>query len=158
MTREVEIEGWPHDTAWHGATDFGQVPGEELVIGATFGAHTKWYQVLTYRDGELVQLPYPESDPARSDTFYAAMWPIDVAMSAYIGVQCDTADSTVVLRSVTPKGDTLYDGVYEGEATSWVLDGDQWRMIDSRKLEYPDGESAYEISGWQCGDLPRGYE
>lgn len=158
LTREVEIEGWPHDTVWHGATDFGQAPGEELVLGATFGAHTKWYQVLTYRDEELVQLPYPKSDPVRSDTFYAAMWPIDAALSAYVGVQCDTADSTVVLRSVTPPGTPSEDSTYEGEATSWVLDGDQWQMTDSRELEYPNGESAYEISGWQCGDLPQGYE
>ena len=158
VTREAALEGWYGDTAWHGATDFGQVPGEELVIGGTSGPHTKWYRVLTYRDGELVELPYPDSDPATADLFYATMWPIDAALSAYVGVQCETVDSTVVLRSVTTPGPPSEDSTYEGEATSWVLEGDQWRMTDSSELMYPDGSSASEIAGWQCGDLPRGYE
>lgn len=164
LTREADLQSWYGDTAWHGAADFGQVPGEELVIGGTSGPHTKWYRVLTYRDGELVELPRPDSDPDSNDTYYSTMWPIDAALSAYVGVQCDTADSTVMLRSVTSQGVTSEQGydseavTYEGEATNWVLDGNQWRMTGSRKLEYPDGESASEIAGWQCGDLPRGYD
>jgi hypothetical protein len=156
LTREIEVEFWHRDTAWHGAADFGQVPGEELVIGGTSGAHTLWFRVLTYRDGELVELPYPGSDPARADSFYATMWPIDAALSAYVGVQCQ--NGTVNLRSVSPVG-APGDGVpYGGEATSWVLEGDQWQMVTSEPLAYPDGSSAFEIAGWQCGDLPRAYD
>ena len=153
LTREAALEAWFGDTAWLGATDFGQIPGEELVIAGTSGPHTKWYRVLTYRDGDLVELPRP----GRSDTFYATMWPVDAALSAYVGVQCETTSSTVVLRSVTPPGLPSADSTYEGKATSWVLDGDQWRMTGSRELMYPDGSSASEIAGWQCGDLPRVY-
>lgn len=113
LTREAALEDWYGDTAWLGATDFGQVSGEELVVAGTSGPHTKWYRVLTYRDGELVELPYPESDPVRNDTFYATMWPIDAALSAYVGVQCDTVDSTVVLPSVTPPGIPSDSGIHK---------------------------------------------
>ncbi len=158
LTREAEIEHWHRDTAWWGATDFGQVPGEELVVGGTTGAHTLWFRVLAYRDGELVELPYPESDSSRDGSFYETMWPIDAAASVYMGVVCDTDDSTVVLPSVSSVGAPSEDATFEGEATAWILDAGQWRMIDSSNLKYPDASSAFEISGWQCGDLPRGYD
>lgn len=156
LTREVEVEFWGRDTAWHGATDFGQSPGEELVLGGSSGAHTLFFRVLTYRDGELVELPYPDGDPGAGMP-YDALWPIDSAASVNIGVVCDTANSTVVLRSASSVGPGG-EGGFEGEETTWVLEGDAWRMVASEPLSYPDGESAFEIHGWQCGDLPRGYD
>lgn len=155
LERDSEVEFWS-PPVYHGATDFGQVPGEEIVVGAMTGAHTRYYRVLTYRDGELVELPYPDGDLSGGDT---SMWPIDAAASVNMGIECDPSDSTVVLRSVSSVGPGG-EGGFEGEETRWVLDGGgEWQMVDSAALSYSDGASAFEeVADWRCGDLPRGYE
>lgn len=150
LERDSEIEFW-NLPVYHGATDFGQVAGEEIVIGAMTGAHTLSYRVLTYRDGELVELPHPK-DISYEGSF---IWSIDAAASISMGIECDPTDSTVVLRSVTSVGPPG-DGVpFEGEETRWVLEGDVWRLVDSTPLFYPDASSTFGIPGWSCGDLPR---
>ncbi|MGH3089528.1 MAG: FG-GAP repeat domain-containing protein [Rubrobacteraceae bacterium] len=154
LTRDSEVQFWG-PPVYHGATDFGQAPGEELVVGAMSGAHTRFYRVLTYRDGELVELPYPDGGIGGGDP---SMWPIDAAASINMGIECDASDSTVVLRSVSSVGPPSEDSTFEGEETRWALDGGEWRMVESSPLEYSDAASAFEISGWFCGDLPRAYD
>lgn len=46
-------------TPWYGATQLDHLGGNELLFGATSGAHTQIYQAITYRNGALHSLRPP---------------------------------------------------------------------------------------------------
>jgi hypothetical protein len=46
-------------TPWLGATDLDHLPGKELVIGFSTGAHAQLFSAYSYRDGQLLELSSP---------------------------------------------------------------------------------------------------
>lgn len=139
-------------TSWHGAARIDGVPGAELVLGGTSGAHTDFFTVYTVRGGKLVRLHQPDATGARSTLWD---WVIDSSYSANIGIACTITRSgaaRVTLRSAVLGRGSGYQGVTA--AWDWTRRGFHQTSSTARRYRLSD-PAVLRLGGWQCPGLPR---
>jgi hypothetical protein len=131
---------------WFGVTDLDNSPGSELVLRRSSGAHTQFFVVMTWRNGELVELPSPDG---------RRRWAVDGAYNVAVGVRCETVadEHRVVLTSASPNDPT--DEFLVGASTTWTARGDTWVKLESHPLKFTRGSDEDNAAiGWRCPGLP----
>jgi hypothetical protein len=157
----VEATHGPHTLhgaqPWFGASNIDGVPGAELLLRSTSGPHTRWFTMYTWRDGAL----RVEKNPAITDNYQDAAWPIDNAFSARVGVTCfrDNGTAYVQQTALTPTGSDYFtnpDAEYQGDVTTWRWADDGWTRDSTLPLTLIASEQRFqEVAGWHCPGLPR---
>lgn len=145
-TARVAYDGW-YGATFLGTAQLDGVPGRELVVGWTAGAHSRTYRALTWRAGRLVVLssPYGPAGPQASD------WFVDGALSGWAGVTCGRG-GTVTLSGGSREGDR---GTYTSATTTYRYERrtGHWRQLSSRTVAHVPPDRAAP-GGWHCAGLP----
>ena len=143
--KRLRTEYWPRGR-FHGAAPMDGRAGSELVIGTTFGAHTAWFTVLTWRGGDLVR----QGAPGRGHE-----WAVDAAATVYLGWRRTTSEG----RARITKRYVFREGVghhWTGRATTYVWrPGQGWDRASARLISIHGDRKASRIGGWRVKGLKR---
>ncbi|MCK9901788.1 hypothetical protein CC117_22205 [Parafrankia colletiae] len=152
---------YPFDTAtsapitspWHGAAVVDGAPGAEIALLTDLGAHTMWFTVLTYRDGQLTELGPPPAEAGQAEG-----WVVDSADSGWLGYTCGRSGpaSTLLVTSARridgPSGAEGYDET--SVLFGWA--GSGWQEISRETRAYGHADpDTHRLAGWNCEGLPR---
>jgi hypothetical protein len=135
---------WWSGSLWQGAAALDTAAGKELVLGATMGAHTEFFRVLTWRSGKLVRLRAPGG---------ASTWVVDGAVNVSLGWQHRVGDDLgVVRRLVATRKD---DGSMTGTISTYQSHGSRWTRISRQVRDPVPDDVAYAWGGWRVPGLDR---
>ncbi len=141
----VDTALWPGDGgAWHGAAPVDGVPGAELVIGTSMGAHTPLFTMLSWRGADLVVQPDPLSSRWE--------WWVDAFAGGYVGWRRVVRDGEVEMVSTMLFRDRQ-DG-WSGERRRFGWDHG-WVPAGRRDLTVRSDRAAARVGGWHVSGLPR---
>jgi hypothetical protein len=145
VRKRLRTTSWPRGD-FYGATRFDGRRGVELVVGTTYGAHTPWFTVLTYRRGRLVVQKCP---------FYRTReWAVDAYANGYLGWYRRTHHGRVHMRLkyVSRVGSSAR---FTGRTIRYTWRHGGWHKHGTRKISYPNAAQASRIGGWHVNGLPR---
>jgi hypothetical protein len=128
---------------WQGAALLDGHRGQELVVGASAGAHTRFFWALTWRDGRLVTLPAPAGGPT---------WVVDSAAAVVLGWQRTAADPVGLVRRRVVEGDPD-TGRFPGRETTWRWRADGWHRVATRSFRDVSPRRAGSWAGWNVPGL-----
>ncbi len=141
----VDTALWPGDGgAWHGAAPVDGVPGAELVIGTSMGAHTPLFTMLSWRAGDLVV----QTDPLSSRW----EWWVDAFAGGYAGWRRVVRDGEIQMVNTMLFRDRQ-DG-WSGERRRFRWD-QGWVPAGRRDVTVRSDRAAARVGGWHVTGLPR---
>lgn len=131
---------------WHGAADVDGVPGKELFVGYTSGAHTLFFNAVTWRDGDLATMDAPGR---------GRHWIVDAAYTVSYGWLHRAKDPAgmVKKRFASRNGDTER---FRGTVTTFRWQAGGWQRRHVHRYPSLTAERAYSWAGFHVRGLPRG--
>lgn len=128
---------------FHGTSDLDGRGGREVVVGATTGAHTSFYWVLTVRKGALETLPAPA---------FGKQWAVDSAAMVTLGWHrtAEQPAGRVQLRQGERIGSTKR---FDVRLTTYRWKGG-WKVVDRDRKSVSETK-AWKWGGWHVPGLPR---
>ena len=149
LTATVRYDNVGNESIWKGAADVDGVPGAELVLLTTAGAHTLFEVVLTVRDGKLVVLPWPDPDDGSGDGAAPSSWIVDGAVNSGIGITCSPDKTVTISRFSGGAGDTV-----DAHQRTYRWRGPGWDVVsDNGQQELQRDAISDTYYGWHCGDI-----
>ena len=132
---------------WQGVARLDGRAGKEIVVGHSMGAHTLFYQAVTWRHGDLVRL----NAPGRG-----RLWVIDSAYTVAFGWlrRSDDPVGRVIKRTALRTGTEPQSG-FEGRAVTYQWTRDGWDKVVVRFVEPLPERQAYRWAGFHIPGLPR---
>lgn len=145
VSTERRLSYW-YGRPWRGAARLDGVPGAELVLGRTTGAHTVFEQVLTWRGGRLVGLRAPDGQ---------GTWVIDGTVNFQLGWlrRAGQPGGTVTRLDAERNGGS--GPTFTGTATRYRWSGGRWVEQARATNRGLSQRTAYGWSGWHVPPLPR---
>lgn len=142
--------GFVAESAWKGATDVDGIPGAELIILETSGAHTLFEKVLTVRNKKLMELPWPDPDDGSTISGETpTSWVVDGSATSGVGITC-SPDRTVTISRHSGGAGNMFDArqrTFRWNGTGWDV------LSDSGPMDVPQDANLDAYYGWNCGDL-----
>ena len=145
VSTERRLSYW-YGRPWRGAARLDGVPGAELVLGYTTGAHTVFEQVLTWRGGRLVGLRAPGGQGS---------WVIDGTVNFQLGWLRRAGQPVGVVTRLDARRNGGDGPTFTGTATRYLWSGGRWveqARVTNRSLTE---RTAYGWGGWHVPPLPR---
>lgn len=142
VTRRLEpFYGSP----WQGAAFIDGRRGAELMIGHVAGAHTQFFQALTWRNGRLVNLRAPGGGPD---------WVVDGAWSVSLGWQRRSTDpvGTVLRREAYRNGSSK---TFTGTVTTYRWSSGGWQRLRRSTNDRIPQDAAHSWGGFLIRGLAR---
>lgn len=151
LTTSVDYSNVGDRSVWKGSSDIDGVPGAELVILETAGAHVLVSTVLTVRDRKLVILPSPDEITLPDGEVVSRSWTEDGAVNYGAGITC-SLDKTVTISRFTGLSD---DTVKAHQSTyRWRVAG--WDVVrDSGEQEISRDAITDDYYGWRCEGIKK---
>ena len=143
-TAQRRLAYWFGDP-YRGRARLDGVPGVELVIGSTTGAHTVFEQVLTWRQGRLVGLRAPDGE---------ATWVIDGAANYNAGWLRRSGERVGTLTQLTNERNQD-QRTFTGTATRWRWSGGRWVEQSTAVNRSLPERTAFGWAGWHVPPLRR---
>jgi len=148
------------DAGWEGDIYFGAAaidgrPGKDLVVGHVEGAHTAFYHVLAYQQGQLVLRKSPKLPaPAAKDMdTYGRSWVVDGAVSSFAGIRRTVSHGQVILLENFGSRDPSA-AKYAGWHVAYRWSAGHWTLASYRRQSWTDKQAASHW-GWHVRGLPR---
>lgn len=145
VTRDVQTSRKP----FRGAAGIDGEDGHEVVVETALGAHSAYYQVLTYRDGELKTLKDPRN---------RYRWVTDGSSWSDFGYQ-RTTTGTGGFKLVTREAvDHDRDGDFRQLTISsgWSESQQTWKRMGRTTRDGVSAATAHQFTGWHVPYLSTG--
>jgi hypothetical protein len=141
-----QVEPWS-GRLWQGAGLLDGRPGSELVIGEVNGAHARFFQVLTWRAGHLVQLDAPGT---------GTLWGIDGADWINAGWRRPAgAPQGVIEKRLAIREGADRRGPFRGGVATFRWTRGGWRRVGLQILSPMTDREATSWGGWEVSGLNR---
>lgn len=143
--KRLRTRSWPRGD-FYGATRIDGRRGVELVIGTTWGAHTPWFTILTYRGGRLVV--------EKSPYYNTREWAVDAYANGYAGWYRRVQDGRVHMR-IKYASRVGSGSRFAGRTIRYTWHHGAWDRSGTRRISYPNAHRASRIKGWHVKGLAR---
>lgn len=156
VTYPVPVDGWAYRPLYGGAASVDGKPGKEVIVGHTAGEHSRYYTMLTMRNGKLVTLPAPNT------TIRAGDWGVDGSWRSNASYKClgkgVVEAASAVARDPSPNSNST-STIYDTRIQRYVWADGKWR-IDGPEQKKPQAfpvgiEMPERFAGWQCAGFSR---